>query len=56
LELINPESLKLNLWLMPALLVGIFFGRKLIHLVPQRIFELLLYGFSIIAAVRLLFF
>ncbi len=56
LELINPESLKLNLWLLPALIAGIFFGRKLIHLVPQRLFELLLYGFSVIAAIRLLWF
>ena len=56
LELINPESLKLNALLLPALLVGIFLGKRLIHLVPQRLFEFLLYGFSAIAAIRLLFF
>lgn len=56
LELINPESLKLNLWLIPALIAGILLGRKLIHLVPQRTFEILLYAFSGIAGIRLLFF
>ena len=56
LELINPESLMLNALLLPALLAGIFLGKRLIHLVPQRLFEFLLYGFSAIAAVRLLFF
>jgi hypothetical protein len=55
IDLINRESLWLNVLLLPALLIGIFFGKKLIHLVPQRLFEFLLYGFSFIAAVRLLF-
>ena len=56
LELINADSLHLNLLLLPALLVGIFLGKKLIHLVPQRLFEVLLYVFSAIAGVRMLFF
>lgn len=56
LDLINAESLKLNLWLLPALLLGIFTGRNLVRHVPQRVFEILLYGFSAVAGVRLLFF
>jgi len=56
LDLINPESLRLNLWLLPALLIGIFLGRKVIHYVPQRTFEILLYAFSAIAGLRMLFF
>lgn len=56
LELINHESLRLDLFLLPALLAGIFLGRKIIDFVPQRIFEYLLYGFSAIAGVRMLFF
>ena len=56
LELINPDSLKLNALLLPALVVGILVGRRLIHLIPQRAFEILLYGFSAIAGIRLLFF
>lgn len=55
-DLINAESLRLNLLLLPALLIGIFLGRKLIGLVPQRAFEVLLYAFSAIAGVRMLFF
>jgi len=55
LELINAESLRLNLLLLPALLVGILCGRKLIRRVPQRVFELLLYLFSLVAGARLLF-
>lgn len=56
LDLINPESLHLNLLLLPALVAGILLGRKLIHLIPQRAFEILLYAFSAIAGVRMLFF
>lgn len=56
LDLINTRSLTLNLLLLPALVIGIFLGRKLIGLVPQRAFEILLYGFSAIAGVRMLFF
>jgi uncharacterized membrane protein YfcA len=56
LDLINSESLKLNLWLLPALVSGILLGKLLIHLIPQRAFEVLLYGFSALAAVRLLLF
>lgn len=56
LELINGESLLLNGLLLPALIAGILVGKRLIHLVPQRMFELLLYGFSAIAGMRLIFF
>jgi uncharacterized protein len=56
LELINRESLQLNALLLPALISGILLGKKLIHLVPQRAFEILLYGFSALAAVRLLLY
>ena len=49
LDLINPESLHLNALLLPALIAGILLGRKLIHLIPQRAFEILLYAFSAIS-------
>ncbi len=55
LALINGESLRLNLLLLPGIAAGIFTGRKLIHLVPQRVFEALLYVFSLIAGLRLVF-
>ena len=56
LDLINPQSLKLDLMLLPAVIVGILSGRKLIALVPQRTFEILLYGFSTVAGIYLLLF
>ena len=56
LELINPESLKLNLYLLPALVAGIFIGKKVIHMIPQRTFECLLYAFSAVAGLRMMFF
>lgn len=56
LELINPESLFLDILLLPSLISGILLGKRLIHLVPQRAFEILLYGFSTLAAIRLLFY
>jgi uncharacterized membrane protein YfcA len=56
LELINPESLKLNLYLLPALVAGIFIGKKVIHMIPQRTFEYLLYAFSAVAGLRMMFF
>lgn len=54
LSLINADSLKLNLLLIPGIILGIIAGRTLIKRIPQRIFEWLLYGFSLIAALRLL--
>lgn len=54
LSLINADSLKLNLLLIPGIVLGIITGRKLIHLVPQKIFEWLLYAFSLIAGLRAL--
>jgi uncharacterized membrane protein YfcA len=56
LHLINAESLKLNLILLPPLFLGIYAGKGLVQKVPQRLFEILLYGFSAIAGGKLLFF
>lgn len=54
--LITATSLKINLLMIPGILLGIAIGRTLIRLVPQKVFEWLLYAFSIIAAVRMIFF
>ena len=56
LELINAQSLRVNLLVLPALFVGIFIGRKIIRIIPQKGFEILLYIFSAAAGIRLLFF
>ena len=56
LGLIDERSLKINLVVLPALIAGIFIGRKIIQIIPQRGFEILLYTFSAIAGIRLFFF
>jgi uncharacterized membrane protein YfcA len=56
LDIINSESLRIDLFLLPGVFAGIFVGRKLIAKIPQKAFEILLYAFSIIAGVRLLLF
>lgn len=56
LELINRDSLWTNLQLAPAVVVGVFGGRWLVHRVPQRHFEWMIVGFSILAGIRLMFF
>ena len=56
LDLINANSLKITLLVLPGIFAGIFVGRKIIQLIPQKLFQFLLYGFSVIAGVRLLFF
>jgi uncharacterized membrane protein YfcA len=56
LDIINPWSLKIGLTLLPGIFVGILLGKRLVTKIPQRVFEILLYAFSLIAGVRLLFF
>ena len=56
LDLIDANSLKITLFVLPGIFAGIFIGRKIIQLIPQKLFEFLLYGFSVVAGVRLLFF
>ena len=55
LDLINAESLKLDAMLLPGIIGGILLGKVLISKVPQHVFETLLYLFSLIGALRLLF-
>ncbi len=54
LSLITEVSLKENLLLFPAVIVGIILGRILIGRVPQVAFEWMIIGFSCVAAARLL--
>lgn len=55
LHLINAASLKLNLILAPAVLVGGFIGRKVIPKINQRLFENLVLTLSALAGAKLLF-
>lgn len=54
LGLINLHSLRWNLWLLPAVLLGVVAGKWLLDRVPQKLFETLLLWFSILAALRLI--
>lgn len=56
LNIINLQSLKLDAALLPATFLGIFAGYRLIARIPQRVFEVLLYLFSLVAGVRMLCF
>jgi len=55
LSLTTPESLLLNLVLVPIILLGIFVGRQLLHLISQRVFEWMIVVFAVIFGFRLLF-
>ena len=54
LALINPASLLENARLLPAMWLGVWLGRKLLHRVPQRLFEWLVLVFAILAGLRLI--
>lgn len=56
LDIINATSLKIDACLLPGVIVGILVGRQVISKIPQKLFEILLYIFSIVAGCRLLFF
>jgi uncharacterized protein len=56
LDIINLQSLKVDVALLPGTFLGIFAGYRLITRIPQRIFELLLYLFTLISGIRLLCF
>lgn len=54
LGLIHRETLLLNLALVPAVVAGVFGGRWILHRLPQRVFNVLILGFAVLAAVRLI--
>jgi uncharacterized membrane protein YfcA len=55
LGLITTDSVKFNLLLAPAVLVGTFLGRWLLTRINQSWFENLALGLSAVGAVKLLF-
>ena len=55
LGLIRTNTLLLNLVLFPAVAIGVFSGRWIVHRLPQRAFDLLMLMFAAIAALRLIF-
>ncbi len=55
LGLINAESLAVNLWLVPVVLLGGWLGRKLVMRIDQRAFENIALALSVVAGLKLLF-
>jgi uncharacterized membrane protein YfcA len=55
LGLINAGSLRANLWLVPAVVAGVFLGRRIVARLNQRWFENLSLGLAVVAGVKLLF-
>ncbi len=56
LGILTPQSLRLDLALLPGILLGILIGRPIIARIPESLFQGLLYVFSIGAGLRLMFF
>lgn len=54
LGLLNPNSLLLDLTLCPLVLAGNWVGRKMLHRIPQRAFELLLLVSALAAALKMI--
>ncbi len=54
--LINGPSLLTNLVLMPAVIIGIFLGWRIVKVLPQKVFEAVVFYFALAAALRLIFF
>lgn len=55
LGLITLESLRINLILAPAVIVGAFLGRWLLHRIDQNLFELVVLILALLGGLRLLF-
>ena len=54
LNFTTAESLLLNLKLVPLILMGVFFGKYLLQLISQRVFEWMVVGFAVLAGLRLI--
>lgn len=54
LDLINAETLRIDLMLAPAIPIGMLAGRWLVHRVSQKLFNTILLAFTVIMAIRLM--
>ncbi|MBU9712342.1 sulfite exporter TauE/SafE family protein [Evansella tamaricis] len=54
LGLITFDSIGLNLWLIPAILIGAFLGIKLVPLIPQKHFNTIILILAMVGGIRLL--
>ncbi|SHN35899.1 hypothetical protein SAMN05216179_3653 [Gracilibacillus kekensis] len=54
LGIITVESIKFNAWLIPAILIGALIGVKVIKIMPQKVFQILVLVFAALGAIRLI--
>ena len=52
--MITPATLLIDVCLLPGLVLGVFVGKRVYELIPQRFFESMVLGFTILAGLRLL--
>ena len=55
LDLITPQSLKLNVCLFPVIVIGAVTGIVLLKHIPQKLFRIIVLALATAAAVKLLF-
>jgi hypothetical protein len=55
LWLITPQSLWFNSWMVPAIVVGAFLGIRILPLIPQKYFQLIILMFAALGGIRLIF-
>jgi uncharacterized membrane protein YfcA len=48
------ETLVFGLWMAPAVVGGVWIGKKWLGRIPQKVFEWMIIGFAMIAALRML--
>lgn len=56
LEIITAETLKLDLALLPGILIGVLIGKTLVVKIPQDAFNWLIIAFTLLAGLRLTLF
>lgn len=52
--LINVPSLLTNLVLLPAVILGAMIGWRVVRIMPQRVFEWVVFAFAVVAALKLI--
>ncbi len=54
LELITVESISFNAWLVPAIILGAFIGIKVLPIIPQKVFTILVLILAALGGINLL--
>ncbi len=54
IDLINPESMQMSILFMPVAVIGVFFARWVVTWINQKVYEVLIWGFILVAGIRML--